>query len=60
VLQTPVVLLAGYSGIIIIIHITVPVTTVKIAPGGDNNVVYILEGEIWTVTCVADYSRAAA
>ena len=46
--------------IITIIYITVPVTTVTLTPGGDNNVVYILEGEIWTVTCVADSSRAAA
>ena len=35
-------------------------TTVTITPGGDNNVVYILEGETWTVTCAADSSRAAA
>ena len=59
-LQTLVVLLPGYSGIHIIIYISVPLTTVTITPGGDNNVVYILEGEIWTVTCVADSSRAAA
>jgi hypothetical protein len=52
--------MAGYSGIIIIIYITVPVTTVIITPGGDNNVVYILEGQIWIVTCVADSSRAAS
>ena len=59
-LHTPVILMAGYSGIIIIIYITVPVTTVIITPGGDNNVVYILEGQIWIVTCVADSSRAAS
>jgi hypothetical protein len=33
---------------------------VIITPGGDNNVVYILEGQIWIVTCVADSSRAAS
>ena len=45
---------------IIIIYTTVPVTTVTLTPGGDNHVIYILEGEIWTVTCAADSSRAAA
>ena len=48
----------NYSGIII--YISVPVTTVTIPPAGDKNVVYIVEGEIWTVTCAADSSRAAA
>jgi hypothetical protein len=56
VLQTLVVLLPGYSGIIII-YISVPVTSVTIIPAGDNNAVYIVEGAIWTVTCVADSSR---
>ena len=59
-LQTLVVLLAGYSGIFIIIYIPVSVTTVPITPGTDNNVVYILEGEMWTVICDADSSRAAS
>jgi hypothetical protein len=48
VLQTPVVMLPGYSDIIIIIYITVPVTTVAITPAGDNNVVYTVEGETQT------------
>jgi hypothetical protein len=60
VLQTIVVLLPRHSGIIIIIYISVPVTTVIITPAGDNNVVYIVEGEIWTVACAADSSRPAA
>ena len=59
-LQTLVVLLPGYSGINIIIYISVPVTTVTMTPGGDNNIVDIIEGEIWTVICAADSSRAAA
>jgi hypothetical protein len=33
---------------------------VTIPPAGDNNVVYIVEGEKWTVTCAADSGRAAA
>jgi hypothetical protein len=37
--------------IIIIIYITVPVTTVRIRPAGDNNVVDITEGETQTFTC---------
>ena len=59
-LQTLVVLLPGYSGIIIIFYISVPVKTVTIIPAGDNNVVYIVEGEIWAVACAADPSRPAA
>jgi hypothetical protein len=46
--------------IIIIIYITVPVTTVTITPAGDNNVVYIIEGETQTFTCTTDSSRPAA
>ena len=46
--------------IIIIIYITVPVTTVTITPAGDNNVVYIIKGEIETFTCTTDSSRPAA
>jgi hypothetical protein len=57
--KTPVVLLAGYSSININIYISVPVITVTITPGDDNNV-YVLEEEIWTVTCAADSSRPAA
>ena len=58
-LQTLVVLLPGYGGIIII-YISVPVISVAIIPAGDNNVVYIVEGEIWTVTCITDSSLPAA
>jgi hypothetical protein len=39
------VLLPGYSSINIIIYISVPVTTATITPGGDNNVVDIVQGE---------------
>ena len=53
----PFVLLPGCSGKIS--YISVPVSTVTIIPGGDNNVIYILEGEIWTVACAADSRRAA-
>ena len=60
VLQPPIVLLPGYSCIMIIIYITVPVTTVTITPAGDNNVVYIVEGETQTFTCTTDSSRPAA
>ena len=60
VLQTPVVLLPVYSCIIIIIYITVPVTTVRITPTGDNNVLDIIEGETQTFTCTTDSSRPAA
>ena len=60
VLQAPVVLLPGYSVIIVIIYITVPVTTVTITPAGDNNVVDIIEGETHTFTCTTDSSRPAA
>jgi hypothetical protein len=61
VLQTLVVLLPGYSGIINeIIYISVPVTTVTITPGGDNNVVDIIKGETQTCTCTTDSSRPAA
>ena len=59
-LQTLVVLLPRYSGIIIIIDISVAVTSVTIIPAGDNNVVYFTEGEIWTVTCAADFGGPAA
>ena len=60
-LQTPVVLPPGYSGIIIkIICISVPVTTVTITPGGDNNVVDIIKGETQTFTCTTDSIRPAA
>jgi hypothetical protein len=45
VLQTLVVLLPGYGGIIII-YISVPVISVAIIPAGDNNVVYIVEGPV--------------
>ena len=45
---------------IIIIYITVPVTTVRITPAGDNNVIYIVEGESQTLTCTTDSSRPAA
>jgi hypothetical protein len=48
------------SDIIIIIYITVPVTTVRITPAGDNNVVDIIEGETQTFTCTTDSSRPAA
>ena len=61
VLQTPVVLLPGYSGIINeIIYISVPVITVTITPGGDNNVVDIVEGQTQTFTCTTNSSRPAA
>jgi hypothetical protein len=60
VLQTPVVLLPGYSCIIIIIYITVPVTTMIITPAGDNNVLDIIEGESNTFTCTTDSSRLSA
>jgi hypothetical protein len=53
-------LLPGYSGIIIIIYITVPVTNVTITPAGDNNVVDITEGETDTFACTTDSSRPAA
>jgi O-acetyl-ADP-ribose deacetylase (regulator of RNase III) len=54
------VLLPEYSGIfIIIIYITVPVTKVTITPAGENNAVYIIEGETQTFTCTADSSRPA-
>ena len=59
-LQTLVVLLPVYSGINAIIYISIPVITVTITAGGDNNVVDIVEGEIWTVTCAVDSNRAAA
>jgi hypothetical protein len=45
---------------IMIIHITVPVTTLTITPTGDNNVVDIIEGETQTFTCTTDSSRPAA
>jgi hypothetical protein len=60
ILHTTVVLLPRYSGIIIIIHITVPVTTVTIIPAGDKNVVDIIEGETQTFTCTTDSSRPAS
>jgi hypothetical protein len=47
-------------GMLIIIYITVPVTTVTIIPAGDNNVVYIIEGETQTITCTTDPIRPAA
>jgi hypothetical protein len=50
----------GCSGIILIIYITVPVTTVTIIPAGDNNVKYIIEGETQNFTCTTDSSRPAA
>ena len=53
-------ILTGYNGIIIIIYITVPVTTVTITPADDSNVVYIIEGETQTFTCTTDSSRPAA
>jgi hypothetical protein len=59
VLQTLVVLLPGYGGMIII-YISVPVISVTIIPAGVNNVVYIVEGEIWTVTCITYSSLPAA
>jgi hypothetical protein len=60
VLQTTDVLLPGYSGIINIIYITVPVTTLIITPAGDSNVVDIVEGETQTFICTTDSSRPAA
>ena len=60
VLQPPVVLLLWHSCIISIIYIKVPVTTVTITPAGDNNVVYIIEGETHTCTCTTDSSRPTA
>ena len=60
VLQTPVVLLPGYSDILIIICITVRVTTVTISPAGDNNVVDIVEAETQTFICTTNSSRPAA
>ena len=45
---------------IIIIYITVPVTPVRITPAGDNNVIYIVEGESQTFTCTTDSRRPAA
>jgi hypothetical protein len=53
-------LLPGFSGIILIIYITVPMTTVTITPAGDNNVVDIIEGDTQTFTCTTDSSRPAA
>ena len=53
-------LLPGYSGILIIIYITVPVTTVTITPCGGNSIVTIVEGEKQTFTCTTDSSRPAA
>ena len=50
----------GLTIIIIIIYITVPVTTVKITPPGDNNVVDIIKGETETFACTTDSSRHAA
>jgi hypothetical protein len=38
----------------------VPVTTVKITPAGNNNVVDIVEGETQTCTCTTDFSRPAS
>jgi hypothetical protein len=55
-----VVLLPGYSGIVIIIYITVSVTTVTITPAGDNNDVDIIEGETQTFKCTTGSSRPAA
>ena len=46
--------------IIIITYVTVSVTTVTIAPAGDNNVVDLTEGETQTFTCTTDSSRRAA
>ena len=53
-------MLPGCSGLIIIIYITVPVTTVTITPADDSNVVYIIEGEPQTFACTTDLSRPAA
>jgi hypothetical protein len=36
------------------------VTTAIIIPAGDNNIAYIVEGEIWAVACAADSSRPVA
>ena len=58
-LHAPVIMLPEYIGIIII-YITVSVTTVRITPAGDNNVVYIIEGETRTFTCTTDSSRPPA
>ena len=52
-------MLPEYNGIIII-YITVPVTPVTIIPAGDNNVAYIIEGEIQTFTFTTDSSRPLA
>jgi hypothetical protein len=53
--------MAGYSGIIIkIIYVSVPVTTVMITPGGDNNVVVEIEGQTQIFTCTTGSSRPAA
>ena len=60
VLHTHVVLLRGYSGIIIIIDITALVTTVTITPAGDNNVVDIIEGETHIFACTTGSSRRIA
>ena len=49
-----------YSGIILIIYITVPVTTVTITPVGDNNVKYIIGGDTRIYTCTTYSSRPAA
>ena len=49
-----------YSGIIIIIYITVPVTTVTITPAGENNVEDIIKGQTQIFTCTTDSSRSAA
>jgi hypothetical protein len=53
-------MLPRYSGIFIIIYITVLVRTVTITPSGDSNVVYIMEGETQTFTCTTDSSRPAS
>ena len=54
-------MLQGYSGgILIIIFITVPVTTVTITPTYDNDVVYSIGGETQKCTCSTDSSRPAA
>ena len=55
-----IVLLPEYSGILIIIYITGPVTTVTITPAGDNNVVDIIEGQTQIFTCTTDSCRPAA
>ena len=60
VLPTPVVMLTGCRGIIIIIYITVLTTKVAISSAGDNNVVYIVKGKTQTFTCTTDSSRHAA